>query len=902
MGYDGFISYSHAADGRFAPALQRGLQRLAKPWNHRRALNIFRDETGLSTNPHLWSAIEAALNTSEWFLLLASPEAAQSEWVNKELDHWLATKSPDRILPVVTDGTWTWNPARGVEGTAVPAALRDAFGDEPRHLDLRWARNETDLDLRNSRFRSAVADLAAPMHGIPKDELEGEDVRQHKRSRRLARGGVTVLVLLVVVALVTTGFAVVQRDHATDSERVADARRLAAQALATVGTDPGTAYLAAIEARRLDESVETRSALLNVVQQTDHLDHLFGGVPRGKDISGLDADGRTLALTDGSGRVELVDVATRRASVAFATGQRGNIVVVFAPGDRELATLAEDGTVRLWDHNGHSRSDALSTFASVLAGSFSPDGRLLATEGGDGAVTLWDGANGDQLAELPKVVIAGADIDFSADGRLLAIAGAPSVVIDLATKATVLQTTVQNLYPDHAVALSPDGTLLATSSDQTRSVELWDVRTQRKLQTHLGVPAGASVGVLAFSTDGTVLAGGMGVGSLTRWSVATGQVIGEPIEGNADAVTAIRFGRDPAHVTTSSQSGVAVWNLGASGLSQARSVGSTRLDDVQYSRDGRSIVVAQRDGNVALLDARNLHVRRTVRVGAFDVFSGAWIGLHANGRFLTEAIGGALVDFDLKTQRRVHRPLRLARSTFGFALSPRADLAAAIDEIGNLKLVNLKRWNVQWLIEPGRDSASTTAFSPDARHLAFGTTGGEIRLLDTRLNRRHPLVPGRNTLLRTLPSAVEALAFTPDGDDVIAGSVDGKVRVIDVSTGKEIGAPLVGQNVRVAGLKVSPDGKLLVVNGRLIYELNTHRVAGDLVSDFGSAAAAFAPDGKTFAVLGDQELRVWKLDPASWTRRACAAVGRNLTRTEWHELMGDRAYHQTCARWPKGAG
>ena len=45
MGYDGFISYSHAGDGRLAPALQEGLQRLAKRWNSRRALRVFRDET-----------------------------------------------------------------------------------------------------------------------------------------------------------------------------------------------------------------------------------------------------------------------------------------------------------------------------------------------------------------------------------------------------------------------------------------------------------------------------------------------------------------------------------------------------------------------------------------------------------------------------------------------------------------------------------------------------------------------------------------------------------------------------------------------------------------------------------------------------------------------------------------
>ena len=109
MGYDGFISYSHTADGKLAPSLQRGLQRLAKKWNARRALRIFRDETGLSTNPQLWTGIESALDESSWFVLLASPAAASSEWVNKEIEHWLATKSVDRVLPVLTDGTWEWD-------------------------------------------------------------------------------------------------------------------------------------------------------------------------------------------------------------------------------------------------------------------------------------------------------------------------------------------------------------------------------------------------------------------------------------------------------------------------------------------------------------------------------------------------------------------------------------------------------------------------------------------------------------------------------------------------------------------------------------------------------------------------------------------------------------------------
>src|SRR3712207_2154802 len=106
MSFNGFISYSHAADGRLAPAVQRGLHHLARPWHRRRALWIFRDQTGLSVTPALWTSIQNALDGSEYFVLMASPEAAASPWVNKEIRHWVATKSPDRILPVVTDGEW----------------------------------------------------------------------------------------------------------------------------------------------------------------------------------------------------------------------------------------------------------------------------------------------------------------------------------------------------------------------------------------------------------------------------------------------------------------------------------------------------------------------------------------------------------------------------------------------------------------------------------------------------------------------------------------------------------------------------------------------------------------------------------------------------------------------------
>jgi hypothetical protein len=96
--YDAFISYSHARDKPIAAALQSVVQKLGKPWYRRRALRVFRDDTSLSATPHLWPTIEHALSHARYFILLASPEAADSKWVNKEVAYWLDHNSSETLL------------------------------------------------------------------------------------------------------------------------------------------------------------------------------------------------------------------------------------------------------------------------------------------------------------------------------------------------------------------------------------------------------------------------------------------------------------------------------------------------------------------------------------------------------------------------------------------------------------------------------------------------------------------------------------------------------------------------------------------------------------------------------------------------------------------------------------
>lgn len=155
-GYDAFISYSHALDGALAQALQIGLERFAKPWYRPRALRVFRDTTSLTASPGLWSSIEKALASSAWLVLMASPEAARSPWVNREVAWWRANKSPQRLLVVLTEGKFAWADDTGPDdGTraALPSALRGAFVENPRWVDLRWLHEVDQVDQSNPRLR-----------------------------------------------------------------------------------------------------------------------------------------------------------------------------------------------------------------------------------------------------------------------------------------------------------------------------------------------------------------------------------------------------------------------------------------------------------------------------------------------------------------------------------------------------------------------------------------------------------------------------------------------------------------------------------------------------------------------------------------------------------------------------
>ena len=608
MSFDAFVSYSHAADGQLAPALQWAIQRFAKPWYRTRALRVFRDESALSANPHLWSSIQTALDESDWFILLASPAAVASEWVNRELDHWLSTKSQDRILVVLTDGTWEWDAtAHALTGTAVPPLLREVFTDEPRHLDLRWARAETDLDMRNARFRDGVAQLASPVRGIPKDELESEDILLHRRALRLARGGVTVLVLLVVIALVASGFALVQRrealtqrDRANHNAEVAVAERLSAVAASRRGIDDRQALLLAVEGYRRLDTTTTRSALLGTLTAAPQL---VGFMPGSADAttSAISPDGGLVAAGTDDGSVRFWDTRTRGGSTVLAAppaALRGVPVVdmAFDHTGTRLFVLHSDGEVELF--NPATRRPVVAPMAIGVAGAsfiaVRPDGREVVVDD-----AIYDVAHRRPLRTLSGAGGAGFSgrSAFSADGttlfastggtlhefddRTLRPIGAPLVpsstpTICLATScylyegdADVATATTREDGSHHTLVLVDHGPNPAAAS--SRSLEpilgatVLDASTRRVIER---LAPTLTVTAIAMSSDARVVVLGGDDGTIEVWPARDAEIDGatEPAMHQGGRIVSLSLADDGTSLVATSVGGSTVlWDLSGNG-------------------------------------------------------------------------------------------------------------------------------------------------------------------------------------------------------------------------------------------------------------------------------------------------------------------------------------------------
>jgi len=151
---------------------------------------VFRDRDDLPSVADLGATVKQALADSENLIVVCSPRAAASHWVNEEIRHFARLGRTARIFCIIVGG----DPAAdGSVAACFPAALAEAGLQEPLAADVRkWADGKNVAKLK----------LIAGLLGIRLDELRRRELQRQRKRRAITGLGVAAAVGLIVVTTV----------------------------------------------------------------------------------------------------------------------------------------------------------------------------------------------------------------------------------------------------------------------------------------------------------------------------------------------------------------------------------------------------------------------------------------------------------------------------------------------------------------------------------------------------------------------------------------------------------------------------------------------------------------------------------------------------------------------------
>jgi hypothetical protein len=257
--YDAFISYSgfrkmgeySQVDRKVSERLHRSLESyrvpralLKKSPGHahisRRLKKIFRDRDEVRVGSNLNESLTEALRRSRFLIVICSPRARQSQWINQEIAIFRRLGRGEQILPLLIEG----EPAEAIpdELFKLPPETRasarsygtpEAWLAQPLAADIRASSVSKSLRLlRHEKLR-----LLATMLGCEYDELRQ---REHERFvRRVIGAGAAMLALVLILTSLSILLFFAQQRASRNAQLALDA---SAEVLPLIALEPNAPF------------------------------------------------------------------------------------------------------------------------------------------------------------------------------------------------------------------------------------------------------------------------------------------------------------------------------------------------------------------------------------------------------------------------------------------------------------------------------------------------------------------------------------------------------------------------------------------------------------------------------------------------------------------------------------
>ena len=892
-----FISYSHH-DDRIAADLHQRLESYRVPKHlvgrqtdkgpvPKRLQPIFRDRDELSSSAELGSVIRQALSDSSHLVVICSPHAAKSRWVDEEIRQFKALGRADRILALIIEGEPN---ASDPERECFPPSLREA---EPIAADLR-----KDGD---GQFLARMK-LLSGLLGVGLDELVRREQRR-QRQRNLTRFGLATTAVLVAAAI----WFLPQRDF-DRRERAEQLRQLVERGRhELVGGNSMRAAVYLAEAYRRGEStLALRYMLHRAMQPIDALEQVFDspGMPW---RTFLTEDDALLTVVGEQGWIDIWSLAESRrlAHIEDPDISTNNIFKRSEPAlsrDRRFLSVAAmdsktfKGSLSVWSIEDQRRvlKVAIDAFNSMSVQPFSRDGELLAIAPG-GKPMLWSLADGSSRPVDATQEVTATSFDRSGDWMAL---GMRSGEIELRPQrgggrrlklSGLSRAVIFMLFDDNSgrlLAASEDGSVrawklpggeLAFTGGHTQELTFLDFSRDRE-RFSTAAPDGMRIwrsadGTLLYSAasfDAQPLALGpegaqfaqVVPGGMRLVDVQTAATLFR-IDGDIFGVLLSNRGREL--ITAGANGQIARWRSDQRPLGQGWH-GDRLLDSRVSWRNsvdfallpGGQVVSGGQDGKLRLWQATNL-----APVASFDSLGAAITRVSASAdglRVAASTLSGVIEVWNPQTRERLRRFELPGRFISNLRISPdgRHLFAADRGDVGHLWDVDSGEHRAQYLM----DTRFALDISSDSRWLAIPVEH-RIELIDllTLDSTLHETLTG----LPDVAPEIGCLRFTPSGDALLAMAYEGpELSWLSLTTPERQRTTLSGAGGCYAA-KFSPDGDRVLMLDQERHAVAIWEPAKALISDLvGHSKSVFdadwSPDGR-FVVTGgsDGQAKLWEV-------------------------------------------
>jgi serine/threonine protein kinase len=734
----------------------------------------------------------------------------------------------------------TGNPP--IVGNSPVDTLRRVLIDEPASVRRANARVPEDLeaivmkclDKSPARRYASAADLAADLRrflaGLPTQARPLGLVERGSRCIQRHRGKFSALALSVAILALSAGIYLYDRQLQASRSAAALAKSKSTRLEQQIETSnryvADLAYANGIRtaARAVEESdLAQAAAILSLYipapDQPDRRDLAWhylwsrtahqaqAEIDVGTDVYQLrlSADGTQLAAACQDGLVRIYDAETARLRRTIAAGQGELNGAAFDDAGQRLATAGDDGTVKVWRLADRRELQTIQAVPShAYAALFCGERDTLLAIGRSPDVGLWQlgSSTSQQLLGHTEAIEA---LALSPDGRLLATAASDdtAIVWDTTTWQPVHRL-ARHTGRLSSVAFSPDGSLLATGALDQR-VLVHDVKTGEWLGqgSHLD-----AVQSLTFTSDGQRLVSGDRAGTIRNWRLAPRgsdeRLIDLTLDSAEDSwhahegkLWSLAPLAEGGFISSGGDGCIRFWGRGKHVATTIPRTDYDRHTAVCASADGKTLYAARLETGVVALDP-NTGLEQFSLPILLDGFSALEL-LEQRGMIAAGTQAGQLVMWDLQTRGLVaFHDLGKGVSIDDLVYSQKADLLAMrcdSDEI--------------WLFAPGSreivgclpaESNNALAFSPDGRLIAVDTLN-QIAIFDVQTCREVRRFAAHR-------STIKGLAWSPDGTLIASGSADRSVRLW-APDGKSMGV-LSGHRHVVNAVAFSPDGRVLL--------------------------------------------------------------------------------------------